>query len=266
MKTINFAWRFAALKNGFYDATAYRIEFLMDVVGSALVPGAIQWIFWYAMFKMGGTTSIAGMDYTQMIHYTVVSMLFNQVRGGDQDFELQDMIRTGQLSNYILRPVGVVEFIFLRGIAGKLLVAGLSLVVGLAVGAAFGLNPARILGAMFLAILGNAIHYQIGAALSAAAFVWEEAFSLLMVKNTVVSLLSGELIPLSLFPPSLQWIWKSTPFYLYVFGPTQYALGKWSNQDFLFHLGIAFLWIISLWTVIRVAWRFGIRKYVSLGG
>lgn len=260
------SWRLAALKNGFQDATAYRAEFLMDVVGSAIVPGMIQLILWYAMFSIGGATTVAGMNYHQMIQYTIVSMLFNQVRGGDLDFELHEMIRTGQLSNYLLRPVGVVEFVYIRGSAPRFFVAGINLVIGLLLGLYFEMTPARMLGAMALAIIGNVIHYQIGAALAAAAFRWENSYSILMVKNLAVSLLCGELIPLNFFPPSTQWIWKITPFYLYVFGPTQYALGNWSHSEFILQVGIALGWVFAAWIGIRISWRIGIKNYASLGG
>ena len=259
-------WRWAAIKNGFQDATAYRVEFLSEILGYALVPAAIQWTLWYAIFKVGGATVVAGMDYTQMVHYTLASVLFTQVRGGDQDFELAEMIRTGQLSNYLLRPVSVVEFIFLRGAAPRFLVAGICLIVGMCFGAFIGLSPGRMLGAMALAVLGNAIHFQVGAALSSMAFAWEDAYSVLMVKNLAVSILSGELLPLNLFPHSLQWIWRSTPFYLYVYGPAQYALGNWSHAYFAQQMGIAICWSLLFWGLIRITWGWGMRRYLSLGG
>ncbi len=261
-----FQWRFAALRNGFQDATAYRIEFLFEILGSAVVPAAIQTVLWYALFKIGGASEIAGMSYEQMVHYTIVSLLFTQIRGGDHDFELSEMIRSGQLSNYLLRPVGVVEFVYIRGVAPRLLVAGICLGMGLLIAPWLGLNPLRIVGAMGMAFIGNIIHYQIGAALATAAFLWEEAYSMLMVKNMLVSLLSGELLPLTLFPASMAWIWKSTPFYLYVFGPTQYALGNWSHEVFIQQLGIACLWLAFGFVAIRVSWSLGIRRYLSLGG
>jgi ABC-2 type transport system permease protein len=263
---VKLQWRIAALKNGFQDATAYRLEFLFEILGSAFVPAAIQWVRWYALFQIGGASEIAGMTYHDMIHYTLVSLLFSQVRGGDHDFELVEMIRTGQLSNYLLRPVGVVEFIYIRGVAPRLFIAGFCLLIGILVGIFLGFSPVRMVGAMGMALLGNLIHYQIGAALSTTAFLWEEAFSVLMVKNMMVSFLSGELIPLNLFPPSMQWIWKSTPFYLYVFGPTQYALGHWSHSEFFFHLGIGLLWILGARIAIRVTWDRGMKRYLSLGG
>jgi ABC-type uncharacterized transport system permease subunit len=64
----------------------------------------------------------------------------------------------------------------------------------------------------------------------------------------------------------MEWIWKSTPFYLYVFGPTQYALGRWSHTEYLTQLGIAGLWMIGAWLLIRLSWGLGIRRYLSLGG
>jgi ABC-2 type transport system permease protein len=263
---VKLGWRLAALKNGLQDATAYRVEFLFEVLGSAFVPAAIQWVLWYAMFVLGGNKQVAGMTYQQMVSYTLVSLLFTQIRGGDLDFELAEMIRSGQLSNYLLRPIGVVEFVYIRGVASKLFLAGLCLAVGILAGSWAGLSPLHMIGAMFLALIGNIIHYQISSSLAAVAFLWEEAYSMLMVKNMLVNLLSGELIPLNLFPPNMQWIWKSTPFYLYVFGPTQYALGRWSTQEFFQQLGVACLWLVAGWALIRLTWGLGIRRYLSLGG
>ena len=260
------AWRLAALKNGFQDATAYRAEFFLEILGSALVPAAIQWVFWYALFNANHTNHVAGMSYVEMIHYTWASLLFSQIRGGDHDFELQEMIRSGQLSNYLLRPVSVVEFVYIRGVAPRLFIALICMAIGFFVEIGFGMSPMRIFGAMFLALLGNEIHYQIGAILASAAFLWEEAYSILMVKNMLVSLLSGELIPLNLFPPHLQWLWKSTPFYLYVYGPTQYMLGRWSHTELFYQIGVSGLWIVGLSLLVRLSWRTGMKRYASLGG
>ncbi len=260
------SWRLAALWNGFQDATAYRIEFLFEVLGGAAVPAAIQWVIWYAMFKIGGQSQVGGMSYPEMVHYTLVSILFTQVRGGDHDFELVEMIRSGQLSNYLLRPVGVVEFVWIRGVAPKLFLAGLCLAVGIVAGLMIDMSPGRMVLSMGLALMGNVIHYQIGAALGTMAFYWEEAYSILMVKNMLVSFLSGELLPLNLFPQSMQWMWKATPFYLYVYAPTQFALGNETPLQFGQQCLIGLAWIAFGWIAIRVSWGIGIRRYLSLGG
>jgi len=259
-------WRLAAVINGFQDTLAYKSEFFIEFFSSAIVPAVIQLLLWYSMFKLGGAEKVAGQSYGDLIAYTWVSVLFSQVRGGNIDFDLAEMIRSGSLSQYLLRPIGAVEFFFFRGISTKLMVAVICLVVGLAVCPFTELSPLRILGAMVLALIGNLIAYQIGAALAASAFVWEEAYSVLMVKNLVVQLLSGELIPLYLVPENLSWIWKSFPFYLYVFGPTQYALGKWTHQEFIHNIELSFVWILVGWALVHISWKLGIKKYISIGG
>jgi len=255
------AWRVAAVKIGVQDELAYRVEFLLSVVSSAVVPAAVQWVLWYALFSVGGATSVGGMSYSDLLAYTAASVLFSQVRGGDYDFELAEMIRDGSLSNYLLKPVNVIEFVFLRAFGPKLLLASLCFLVGSVV-----LSPVRMAAAMILAILGNVIHYLLSSALASVAFYWEEAYSVLMVKNMVVGILSGETIPLNLFPREWAWVWEYTPFYLYVFGPTQIALGKWDFAAFVHHLGIAVVWLFLAVAVATAAWRVGIKRYSSLGG
>ena len=263
---ISNGWRWAALRNGIQDATAYRVEFLFEVLGSAVVPVATQLVIWYAVFKVSGATSVNGLSFTDLISYALASVLFSQIRGGDQDFEIAEMVRTGGLSNYLLRPVGAIEFIYLRGLGPKLLLSGICLIFGAIGLAVTGHDPFRLIGAMALALVGNIIHYQISVTIAAVAFYWEEAYALLMVKNLLVQLLSGEIIHLGAFPEKWSWVWKSLPFYLYVFGPTQYALGKWSTWELLQNVGIGLLWILGCSIVIRLVWGFSIRRYNSLGG
>jgi ABC-2 type transport system permease protein len=260
------SWRWAALRNGLLDAMAYRFEFLFGIAGSAIVPLIIQLLLWSAVFSQPGQTELGGMTHHELLMYTFTSVLFSQVRGGDLDFELAEMIRTGQLSSYLLRPVSVIEFVYLRGSAQKFLIAFLALLAGIVFVLATGGSFWRLIGAMGLALLGNVIHFQLSSALAAAAFYWEEAYSVLMVKNMVVSLLCGELIPLSLFPKSWEWVWKGTPFYLYVYGPTQYTLGKWSHAEFWAAMLTAGGWIVISTLLVRLSWGVGMKRYSSIGG
>jgi ABC-2 type transport system permease protein len=264
---LNLEWRIETFRNGLKDATAYQFEFFVEIVSAAFVPAVIQFVLWYSMFQSGGQTTIAGLGFNEWVQYTVVSMLFSQIRGGDLDFELAEMIRVGTLSNFLLRPVGVVEFVYLRGLAPRLIAASFGLIIGLGAGLVTGLiSPLHLLAGMFLALIGNVIHYQISAAIAASAFFWEEAYSLLMVKNMVVGILSGEMIPLTLIPENYSWIWKSTPFYLYVFGPTQIALGRWTWPEYFQNLGYAGMWLVGSGLLVSFSWRVGLRKYQSLGG
>lgn len=259
-------WRIAAVLNGLKDSFAYKGEFVLEFFASAVVPAAIQLLLWYALFKGGTHSFIAGQSYSELIAYTWVSVLFSQVRGGNYDFDLAEMIRNGSLSQYLLRPVGVVEFVYFRGISYKLLIAAFCICLGVISAAFTSITIVRLFGAMALALIGNVIAYQIGAALAAVAFKWEEAYSVLMVKNLVVQFLSGELIPLYLFPENYSYIWKALPFHIYVYSPAQYALGKMSHEEFAIVCVQGVLWMLVGWALVNFTWSRGIKNYSSIGG
>ena len=259
-------WRIAAIRNGMKDALAYRWDFLIDFFGQALVPVGIQLILWFSIFNQNGTETFAGLTYSELLAYTWTSVLFSQVRGGNYDFALIEMIRTGSLSQSLLKPVGPVEFVFWRGFGEKLFTAAFCFLLGLIATFFADRSITNLILAMMLAVLGNVIHYLFGAILAAVAFYWENAFAILLVKNMVVSLLSGELLPLSVFPERFTFIWQSTPFYLYVFGPTQIALGKWSTQDWSHHMMIGMAWCLAFALILKITWKHSIHRYQGIGG
>ncbi|MBC7397301.1 MAG: ABC-2 family transporter protein [Bdellovibrionales bacterium] len=259
-------WRLATVKNGMKDSLAYRGDFIIGLLSQAFVPVAIQLMLWYSIFKNGGATTFAGMSYSELLAYTWTSILFTQIRGGDYDFALIEMIRTGTLSGYLVRPVGVVEFTFFQGLGEKLITAGFCLTLGVVATFFTSMTITNLILAIMLAIVGNIIHYLFGAALASVAFYWENAFAVLMVKNMVVSLLCGEVIPLSIVPAKYTFIWESLPFYLFVYGPTQVALGKWDQLTWLRHMGIGFIWIFVLWGALKLSWSYSIKRYQGIGG
>jgi ABC-type uncharacterized transport system permease subunit len=259
-------WRLAATRNGMKDALAYRWDFLIDFFTQAFVPVGMQLILWYAIFKQNGTARFAGMQYSELLAYTWTSILFTQVRGGNYDFALIEMIRTGSLSQSLLKPVGPVEFVFWRGFGEKIFTAGFCMILGLIATYFADRSFTHLILAMMMAVLGNIIHYLFSAILAAVAFYWENAFAILLMKNMVVSLLSGESVPLTVFPAKYAWIWESTPFYLYVFGPTQMALGKWSITEWANHMTIGLGWCIAFAILLQLVWRKSIRQYQGIGG
>ncbi len=263
---MNLEWRLASIRNGMRDALAYRGDFLLDFFGQALVPVSIQLILWTAVFRQGGISEFGGMTYSDLIAYTWGSLLFSQIRGGDHDFSLIEMIRTGSLSNYLVRPVGVVEFTFYRALGEKLLTTVFCFLLGLIAIQFTTYKVENLLMGMMLAILGNIIHYVFGAALAAVAFYWENAFAVLMMKNMLVAFLSGEMIPLSIIPEKYAFIWQSTPFYLYVFGPTQVLLGKWDAATWAHHMMIGCVWLTVFLFAVRLTWSYSIKRYQGLGG
>ncbi len=259
-------WRLSTLRNGIQDSLAYRWDFFLRLFGSALVPAIVQFTLWYSAFKLGSAETLGGNTYAELVAYTATSMLFSQLRTGDQDFTIDDMIRTGTFSAALLRPVRPLEFIYLRSMGEKLSVMILASLIAITASIFTSMHFSHFLQGLGIAILGNIIHFQIGCAVVTLAFYWEQSYAAIMTKNIIVSLLSGEMIPLHFFPENLTWLWKGLPFYLYIYGPTQIALGRWTGGDVTHQLWIALAWIAGLGLLVRMLWSYSIRRYQALGG
>ncbi len=254
---------------GVKESIIYRFEFFNSVTVSLLVPVMIQLALWQSIFSDPQTTTIAGQTHPQFLQYTLVSVLFFQIRGGDHDFYLAELIRTGGLSQYLLRPIGFLRYFYCQAIGSKLIVLAVSLICAL-VASSFAeafqsTSLVSILLGFTLALLGNLIHYLLSCLLTVAAFYWEEATSLLMAKNLVTSVLCGELIPLTLFPKQTLSLLEYLPFHLYVYTPTQIANQTISHNQILQMFGLAVVWIAVLSALLNLAFNTGLKHYQSLG-
>ncbi len=259
-------WRLAAIKNGMQDALAYRINFVVELVFSALTPVAVQLILWQAYFQGGTSDRLGQLTHAELIQYSLASLLFSQIRGGNYDFTLIEMIRNGTLSIGLLRPVGPVEFTYFRSFGEKAFVTGIALTAGVVTCAFTQYSVVHLLLGMIVAWLGNVIAYVFGSILATVAFYWENAFAVLIIKNTVVAFLSGEVIPLTLFPEKLSFLWQSLPFYFFVHAPTQIFLGKWGNDQIQIELFKAVVWLVVLLFIHQWVWKRNIHKYQAIGG
>ncbi len=100
-------------------------------------------------------------------------------------------------------------------------------------------------------------------------FIGLIAFWLIQVKSFkymlqyIIFFFAGAVLPLDLFPQSLQSIAELLPFQYLVFFPIQIFLGKQEDpgQGFL----IALSWIIGLYLFSRFVLIRGIRKYEAVG-
>ena len=80
-----------------------------------------------------------------------------------------------------------------------------------------------------------------------------------------VKLISGSYFPISLLPIAVINISLLFPFIYTVFIPVQLCLGKISFAEGLKGLGIEALWLGLLYIVIKIVWKFGLKKYESVG-
>ena len=98
------------------------------------------------------------------------------------------------------------------------------------------------------------------------AFFTTYIFGLRMAKTALLSFLTGQLIPISLFPEVAQRVFDFLPFSSMIYTPVMIYLGKYSGQELIFALGRQFVWIVILYWLGSVIWKKVTKRLVVLGG
>lgn len=98
------------------------------------------------------------------------------------------------------------------------------------------------------------------------AFFTTYIFGLRMAKSALLSFLTGQLIPISLFPEAAQQIFDYLPFSSMIYTPVMIYLGKYSGAELAWAMGRQFVWVILLYWLGSVIWKQVTKRLVVLGG
>lgn len=98
------------------------------------------------------------------------------------------------------------------------------------------------------------------------AFFTTYIFGLRMAKTALLSFLTGQLIPISLFPEVVQRVFDFMPFSSMIYTPVMIYLGKYSGAELAWAMGRQFVWIVLLYWLGSVIWKQVTKRLVVLGG
>ena len=98
------------------------------------------------------------------------------------------------------------------------------------------------------------------------AFFTTYIFGLRMAKSALLSFLTGQLIPISLFPEAAQRIFDLLPFSSMIYTPVMIYLGKYTGTELAWALGRQFVWVILLYWLGSIIWKQVTKRLVVLGG
>ena len=182
-------------------------------------------------------------------------------------------ISSGDLTNFLLKPVSYFKYWFTRDLSSKAL--NLSFAVVETTILYFILKPpfffqtdvAQIMAFVFSLVLAIILFFGLLFLSNLITFWmpeqgWSAQFLVIVV---ITDFLSGGFFPLDIFPLALQRILYALPFPYLLFFPLQVYLGKISGAMMWGGLLIAMAWVLVLMVALNFVWNKGIRKYEAVG-
>ncbi len=259
-------------KISFEEEFAYRLNFILWRIRNVMQI-FLTYFIWSTVYS-DPAKQIFGYDRTKILTYVFGIMIVRALVLSARAMDVSNDVASGNLSNYLTKPVNYFKYWFTRDISSKVLnlifatIEFILLFLVLKPPFLFQTNIAVILAFLVSIIFAVIIYFLILFLLSSIPFWipeigWGSHF---LVTVVIVEALSGSLFPINILPQGLQSIILATPFPYLIYFPVEVYLGNISGWALFGGLMVAASWVGVLWIFLNVVWQKGLKVYQSFGG
>jgi len=250
---------------------AYRARYYTGIMTYILFV-AVYYFIWQAIFtgKPEGTR-INGYNMAEMLTYITIGWIARSFYFSNIDDEMDDLVRTGQISVFLLRPVNFQLMMFSQAVGEALFrILFFSVPVGLTVLFVFPVNAPASLGYFALFCLSTCLGFLVMASLNflfgLLAFYLKSIDGIMRAKYNLINLFSGLLLPLAFLPGWLRVPMEYLPFKSIAYVPLNFYLGKVPSDQVAGVLFKELLWTTALIACGAWCWNRARSKLTLQGG
>lgn len=222
-------------------------------------------LFWFVI----SSTNPNIFTFRHIIAYFLVSEAVQELTfttGGQFGRDIQKKIKDGTLSNYLVKPIDTLRFLYASFVGGRVstaVYALITLILGIYIYPPKGLISLVLfpIALMFTTISGAAINIFLGI----VGFYSPEAGSIKSVYEHISKIMSGALIPLTYFPLLVRNFATVTPFPVLAYFPTSILQEGELNKDTFIKLGLSAFWAIFLLVTSNICWQKALKNYDGVG-
>jgi len=255
----------------FHKMLAYRLRYVTGIV-SYLVYVTTYYYLWRAAWSaLPPGATLRGFTFDEMVTWVAVGWCARSVYFNNVDRELGEQVQSGQIALALSRPVSF-QGTVVAGALGEAVFRLLFFNVPISAvifllfpvsGPASALHAAAFALSLLLALLVlTHVNFLIGL----CAFALKNVDGVMRAKHYLLELLSGLLIPVSMFPAPLKAVSDCLPFAAISQVPTSIWLGRLEGAALRDGLALQTAWAIGLGAASALLWRRAARRLTVQGG
>lgn len=255
-------------KNTWNEYMEYRLNFVMWRLRNVLRL-IVVYFLWWAVFSV--RNEVFGYDQTKLLTYILASSIIAGIVFSTKTQDIGSEINQGDLSNLLLKPMGVFNYWIARDIGDKLLnivfsVIEIFLLILILKPPLFFQRDLTILFFLVISLLLSAmLYFFISLLISFLGFWTPDVWGPRFLFFIILEFFAGGLFPLDMLPPLFYKIIKLFPFSYLLFFPLKIYLGQLAIFDILTGLTISVIWIWILYLVVKKVWLKGLTIYGAYG-
>lgn len=254
-------------KMQFKQYNIYKSNFYLFTI-NRIVEIVVYIFVWQAIYNQTGNAG--SYTISQMVTYYVLvfSIISFTLWGVNED--MAQSIRNGQINKELLNPLSYFQYYF--GIdLGEL---GFASVIGLATfiicSLFWGVTlPSSILNFLLfvvIIILGVPITFFLQMIVGTVGFYSNSIWGMQILRKAVISIFSGIIAPITLFPQWFQVIANILPFKDLVYTPINIWLGNITMQEITFVIIKQIIWGIILYIISKIFFNHAVKNITINGG
>ena len=252
---------------------AYKGAFYLFIFISTF-SSFISYFLWSAIYGSSDSGILGGLSRDEMTVYIfMVYVTSSIVAISISEWVSEDVVK-GTVSMQLIKPIdyrlslvaralGQMVYRFL--LPAVFIWLGLELYKYFALG--IGFTPIwNVLLYILSCVLSFLIFVLFDFCVGMVAFFTSYIFGLFMVKEALMSFLTGQLIPLSFFPEVVQRIFDFLPFSSMIYAPVMIYLGKYQGMELAWVFLRQAVWVLLLYGLGTLIWSRVTKRLVVLGG
>ena len=245
----------------------YRVAMLIWLIGMVVEP-VIYLVVWSTVARSSGGR-VGGFAVADFAAYFIALMLVNHATFTWIMFEFEYNVRHGRLSPRLLRPIHPIHSDIADNIGYKVLTLVVMLPVAAILVVAFRPSwqplPWALLAFVPALVLAFLVRFMVEWSLALSAFWVTRLSAINQIYFVTMLFLSGQIAPLTLFPPLVQTIASFSPFRWMVAFPVELLLGRLSPAQAAAGFLAQLLWLALGYAIMSLIWREAIRRYSAVG-
>lgn len=260
----------ALIKSGIMSSLRFRGAVLVTLIGN-LIYIVIVYSLWRGIFSSAKTDVLNGMTFNDtMIYLVLASSMFTMLESY-MTWRMHDDIQSGQIVPDLIKPMNYQSYKYC-GLIGEMLFSFVSTVIPTFVLVYFlsGRSVTLSYNLVFFfvsMILGVLISLTIDFMVGTICLYTQSVWGINMIKEVILLLFSGAVIPLAFFPEGLRRASMYLPFQAIYNSPLQQLIGKQLQISKRFEmLLVQIAWLCILLILSKLFWNKSIKILTVNGG
>ncbi len=255
---------------GMIEALQFRLSFVVIVVGNLLYLTVIYFL-WKAIYASAGTDVVNGMTFTDTLIYLVLATALFNFMEMYTVWEMGRNIQSGKIVLDLIKPMEYRRYLFWSFTGSFVMQFFLTflptfIVVAIVTKGAirFSTNiPLFILSV----VMGIIINYSIDFIVGTICLYTESIWGINIMKQVIVLLLSGAVVPVAFFPETLKKVTYCLPFRAIYDAPLSILLSTGAiSGDIIKTLITQLVWCVVMTGLSILFWNVSLRQITVNGG